>query len=120
MSAQPMTVDRWSRMSWRARQQWLDAAERRRRQLLEPLQDEVARLKAEIAQLRSERHTLSGLRYVGPRTVHADPADWTPEELLGAHAAWKRGDRDEWSTTGHRIWDRERKRREYRARQASR
>ena len=61
------------------------------------LTDEISTL-----DLRARR---TGLRIIWPTDSH-----WSPDELRAAHAAYMRGDRDEWTIAGHRIWDKERKR----------
>jgi hypothetical protein len=43
------------------------------------------------------------------RTARED-AEWGVEAARRAHAAWRRGERDAWATTGHNVYERRRKR----------
>ena len=42
--------------------------------------------------------------------IAAQEESYTPNEVRRAHAAYNRGDRDEWALIGHRIYERQRNR----------
>lgn len=118
MSAQPINDADWQRIAWH-----------KRAKLVDELAKRAHILRAELAAMTSERNDLetalhrlrgdltdeietldlrarrSGLRIIWPTDSH-----WSPDELRTAHAAYARGDRDEWTVTGHRIWDKQRRR----------
>lgn len=86
------------------------------------LLDRYARLQE--LKLRTDADLTSveaGLRMSGLLSRHGRPEKsptHTVQQCRDAHAAWQRGDRDEWTTMGERQYQRERKREE-RARRAS-
>ena len=106
MTAPTVTPTDWQRMPWHAKAKITAALDR-----------EAAELAKQVASLRAERIELT--RQVearrkaldSPRILWGDDDMWTPDELKAAHSAYGRGDRDDWTVTGHRIWDKQRARR---------
>lgn len=55
------------------------------------------------------RHNKSGSRR--PEAVAFEDGCYTADQARAAHAAYARGERDEWTITGERVYQRDRKRR---------
>lgn len=116
----PITETTWRRLPWHAKARIvakLDAEARAVRTELEALQSERNELAAKVDHLREEARTrltyLHGLPASPVKVIWPTDDQWTDEELRAAHRDYVRGDRDEWTVAGHRIWDKQRARRRY-------
>jgi hypothetical protein len=116
-TATPRDED-WQSFTWHKRAAMIAQLAKREQILVarvDALAAERRELEAALDRLRGElddelavidlRTTRPNLRIIWPAASH-----WTTAELRQAHAAYNAGDRDEWSITGHRIYDAERKR----------
>jgi hypothetical protein len=107
MTAQTLTAADWrNRIPWHIKAKILAELDTAAQELA----TQVDALKAERAELT--RQVIARQEALaGPRVLWGDDDMWTPDELKAAHAAYARGDRDEWTVAGHRIWDKQRNRR---------
>lgn len=121
MTAQPITPDTWQRLPWHAQAKInarLDRETREIRETLAPLAARRDELTTEIAALEDRARSLKlwlDLREKKPgpveRVLWASEDLWTYDELKAAHSAYTRGERDDWTVIGNRLWERLRARR---------
>lgn len=109
----------WQRLTWHKRAQLVLELGKRATILhaqVDQLLAERADLEAAIEAIRADIEATIDLRGRPSvvRIIWAHDYQWSAEELRRAHANHSRGLRDEWTVTGHRIWDKQRhkKRRE--------
>lgn len=118
MSAQPINDADWQRLSWNKRARLVDELAKRAR----IIRAELDTMLAERNDLEQALHRLRGdvtaeietldlrARRPGLRIIWPTDSHWSADELKTAHAAYARGERDDWTVTGHRIWDKQRRR----------
>lgn len=107
----------WDRFSWHAKKRAIASLDKIARALRddvtaltekrEAARDELAKLHEEIASARTCLATRRDKPY--DRVIWDDEEHWSDDELKAAHAAYGRGERDDWTKTGQRIYDRARR-----------